>query len=242
MAISKEKLQKLKDITKLVDSSMTPKEIISYLERIVKFAKDLEPKLLGKVDLDVSNKRQQIVGEFQNEVGNISQELRGQLASVTRSVEDVISNLDSKVNSKLTEVDRKISTIRNGIDGKDSDDKDVIKEVLKRVPVTKMDETKFEKFAEEMRGELKTGRLKGGGFSKIHMESKFVDDETPSGTVNGVNKAFTLTNTPNPPGSVKVFVNGSRMRITEDYTFSGNTITFVTAPPTTSILLVDYRV
>jgi hypothetical protein len=73
------------------------------------------------------------------------------------------------------------------------------------------------------------------------MESKFIDDETPVGMVNGVNKAFTLSNMPNPPSSVKVFVNGSRMRITEDYTLSGVTVTFVTAPPTGSIILVDYR-
>lgn len=68
----------------------------------------------------------------------------------------------------------------------------------------------------------------------------FADDETPSGTINGSNKIFTVANIP-IAGSLKVFVNGSRMRITEDYTFSGTTITFITAPPTGSIILVDYR-
>ena len=81
-----------------------------------------------------------------------------------------------------------------------------------------------------------------GGFNYNSMDFHIIDDETPTGTINGTNKAFTIKNPPNPVSSLKVYLNGQRMRITEDYTFSGATITFITAPPTTSILLVDYRV
>lgn len=82
----------------------------------------------------------------------------------------------------------------------------------------------------------------GGGFSKIAMDIHFIEDETPSGTVNGSNTDFVLGHDPNPTSSLKVFVNGMRMRITEDYTLSGRTISFVTAPPTNSIILCDYRI
>ncbi len=81
----------------------------------------------------------------------------------------------------------------------------------------------------------------GGGFNYSAMDLHIVDDETPAGTVNDVNTDFTLAHVPNPASSLKVYVNGQRMRITTDYTFSGGTISFVTAPPTGSILLVDYR-
>jgi hypothetical protein len=81
----------------------------------------------------------------------------------------------------------------------------------------------------------------GGGFSKIAMDFHIQDDETPSGTVNSSNTVFTLANVPNPSTSLKCYVNGQRMRITTDYTLSSGTITFITAPPTGSILLVDYR-
>jgi len=40
---------------------------------------------------------------------------------------------------------------------------------------------------------------------------------------------------------LKVYVNGQRMRETEDYTISATTITFLTPPPTGSIILCDYR-
>lgn len=81
-----------------------------------------------------------------------------------------------------------------------------------------------------------------GGFNKNSMDFHIIDDETPSGTVNGTNQIFTLANVPVPTNSLKVFVNGQRLRITEDYTLSGGTITFNTAPPTTSVILCDYRI
>lgn len=67
-----------------------------------------------------------------------------------------------------------------------------------------------------------------------------VDDETPTGTINGTNATFTLAHTPTA-GSVKLYLNGARLRVTEDYTISGATITFIIPPLTGSILLADYR-
>jgi len=90
----------------------------------------------------------------------------------------------------------------------------------------------FRKLAMGLRGDIDANKESMG---------TFVDDETPTGTVNGSNKAFVLANTPKS-GSEKVFVNGQRMKGGgEDYTLSDKTITFETAPPTNSIILVDYR-
>jgi hypothetical protein len=92
------------------------------------------------------------------------------------------------------------------------------------------------------KGESGSSRsLIGGGFSKIAMDGHIVDNETPTGTVNGVNTDFVLANTPNPANSLKIYVNGQRMQLTGDYTISVKTITFLTAPPTTSIILCDYK-
>ena len=71
--------------------------------------------------------------------------------------------------------------------------------------------------------------------------SVFVEGETPAGLVNDSNTVYTLANTP-VVGSVKVYQNGTRRKVTEDYTISGTTITFLIAPATGDILLVDYRV
>jgi hypothetical protein len=72
----------------------------------------------------------------------------------------------------------------------------------------------------------------------------FVDQQTPTGAINGVNTAFTLTQAPSPSASLTVFLNGLLMSAGVDYTLSGSTITFATAsvPHTGDILLCSYRI
>jgi hypothetical protein len=51
-------------------------------------------------------------------------------------------------------------------------------------------------------------------------------NETPTGTINGINAAFTLANTP-LAGTLMVWVNGLMMLAGGDYNLAGTTITFV---------------
>ena len=85
-----------------------------------------------------------------------------------------------------------------------------------------------------------SGALTNG--SAIQRTANFVDEETPSGTVNGSNATFTLANTP-IAGSVKLYKNGVRMHVGagNDYTISTATITMATAPLTGDVLIADYR-
>jgi len=66
--------------------------------------------------------------------------------------------------------------------------------------------------------------------------------EVPTGDIDGVNDDFTLANTP-VAGTLQVYVEGVRMKLTDDYTVSGAVITFVSGaiPETGDNLLVDYR-
>lgn len=74
------------------------------------------------------------------------------------------------------------------------------------------------------------------------VSTSFADNETPSGTVNGVNDTFTLAHTPIPAGSLQLTVNGQLMKANgTDYTLTTNSIVFVTAPPTGSIIIAWYR-
>lgn len=77
----------------------------------------------------------------------------------------------------------------------------------------------------------------GGGGS-----TSFVDGEIPSGTVNGVNTSFTVATAPSPATSLRVYVNGVRLRPTTDYTISGTTLATVGfAPQVGDWFYVDYR-
>lgn len=65
--------------------------------------------------------------------------------------------------------------------------------------------------------------------------------ETPTGQINGINKLFTLANTP-IAGSEQVFLNGilQEQGASADYTIIGDTITFSVAPQTLWTVFVNY--
>jgi hypothetical protein len=73
------------------------------------------------------------------------------------------------------------------------------------------------------------------------VSGKFVTRETPSGSVNGTNTSFGLANTP-VAGSESVFLNGILQEpgSGNDYTISGSTITYLTAPVTGDRIRVSY--
>ena len=79
-------------------------------------------------------------------------------------------------------------------------------------------------------------------FDTIYLASfTFSDNEIPTGDINAVNTDFVLANTPSPAASLKVYLNGQRMKLTDDYTLSTATISFIIAPNTGSLILCDYR-
>ena len=72
--------------------------------------------------------------------------------------------------------------------------------------------------------------------------TSYGDNETPSGTINGTNKEFTLANAPSPAGNLVLVLNGAVQTAGGvDYTLSSLTITFVNAPPDGSGLKAWYR-
>lgn len=74
------------------------------------------------------------------------------------------------------------------------------------------------------------------------LNTNFVDKETPSGTINGSNVTFTLANSP-VAGSEHIYLNGILQEVGagNDYTISGLTITYLTAPLTGEKLKATYR-
>jgi hypothetical protein len=72
----------------------------------------------------------------------------------------------------------------------------------------------------------------------------FVDQQTPTGAINGVNTAFTLSQAPSPGASLTVYLNGLLMSAGVDYTLSGTAITFASAsvPQTGDLLFCSFRI
>ena len=74
-----------------------------------------------------------------------------------------------------------------------------------------------------------------------------VDNEVPTGTIDSVNTVFTIAHAPNPPSSYKLYYGGMRLTYgtdflgSADYTVSGTTLTYRTAPTSGENHVADYR-
>ena len=81
--------------------------------------------------------------------------------------------------------------------------------------------------------------LKGGNGSNLAIQES--NRETPSGTINGSNTAFTLAQSTIVSGTEMLFKNGLLLAAGgADYTISGTSITMTTAPIAGDVLLATY--
>lgn len=87
-----------------------------------------------------------------------------------------------------------------------------------------------------------------GAYGSSGTTPNFQDWITPAGTVNGTNVTFTLPTAPSPAASLKLYSGYQLLKQgssfadpTADYTLSGTTITYRTAPPTGRVHYAFYR-
>lgn len=70
----------------------------------------------------------------------------------------------------------------------------------------------------------------------------FADAEVPTGLINSSNTSYSLSHTPSPAASVKLFKNGQELIAGgADYTLATATITMTSAPSTGDTLIAFYR-
>lgn len=72
--------------------------------------------------------------------------------------------------------------------------------------------------------------------------ANFADNEVPAGAIDGSNAVFTLLNAP-VASSLKLYKNGMRLQEGNDFTLSGNSITYLAGqvPQVGDTHLADYR-
>lgn len=94
--------------------------------------------------------------------------------------------------------------------------------------------------------EVKVGKDNSNDVSSIDYKLRtsthtHISGEVPAGLINGINVSFMLASPPNPAGSFMLFVNGLLQRpVGNDFTLTGSTITFVTAPSASDGLVAHY--
>jgi hypothetical protein len=78
------------------------------------------------------------------------------------------------------------------------------------------------------------------GYADANFTSNNEIQDVPTGLIDSSNTIYTLAQTPTSNASVKVYLNGIFQRQGTDYTISGVTLTFTTAPATSSVLDAVY--
>lgn len=159
-------------------------------------------------------------------------------------VKDVDDNIEVNVDDVTLEIDTDVVQVKDeGIDTAQLKD-DAVTNI--KILDDTIAEPKLDIFNAPVNGYyLKWTTANGMEWADVDADAVQNDDvivgEIPSGTIGGGNPTFTLANTP-ITGTVAVYLNGLRQSegSGEDYTISGNTITFVKAPRPNSVLLADY--
>ena len=254
------KINKLKELFKIVDESITRKEFIDSFQNVVNLVLRTEKTLTEKHDKNIASLKE-LFGTLDSQIKTSTDaEVSGTLKELKSTVAKMLKEQETGMNM----VRDKLRNLKSGKDGKPADETKIISKVLKEIPKQKdivLDtaeelRNKLESLTgeerldwEAIRGlseELDTLRVSklggGGGFSKIALEIHILDPYLPTGDINGVNTDFVLKKIPNPDTSLKVYLGGQLQSLTGDYTLSSKTITFTSKiPQTGETLLVEHR-
>jgi len=185
-------------------------------------------------------------------------ELKDDFNSLKRGEDNEYSKLQAKTEARLEKAFKEQSDALNFLsekvrslkEGKDADADEIVDKVLSKIPkeelTAEMIADKLEtldgdarlkisaiKNLEERLKELEDRpiRVGGGGTSDIGVAmsmSRIVKTETPSGTIDGSNKEYTVTSTIN---AVMSFAINGMVIHSDEYSISNKTITFTTALP-----------
>lgn len=255
-------LEAFRKVIEAADSSRVTKDDFTALaKQIIELVK-ADKTVNGEKRAEMAQMMSQAMSAMQSRMDSDMSDLR---SSIESAMSAEMSRMMSAHEEKMKMVDEKMDSVRDGVDADeesmmakmkeemmapmmmecvDKIEKDLpqlgasIRDGLELLQGDERLDAKFIKGLEERLAKIEQkGNYVGGGASVIH---KFIDDETPSGTINSSNTTFTLAKAP-IAGSLKLYLGGARQRVTEDFTLSNKTITFTIAPDTGSILLADYR-
>ena len=238
-----QQIKAFKEIWEMAKGTLTKEEFVAAFKEVLKVVKDIKDTNSGEWKA-IHQAMQKIPDKMMSEMmSEMSKTEKKMVKECMDKCEKMCSEMEKKHKAEMGKMDMEVRMIK-------ADRESIIEDALAKVPVQTI------KTPVELRDELEslidgeklsiqaiqdlpklldelTQRMNSArsGASLISKRIRFIDDETPSGTVNKSPET----------GSLKVYVNGQRMRVTEDYTLSDKTITFNTAPPIGSIILCDYR-
>ena len=248
---SNKNLMKLRKLLSLMDEeAITKEDFLTLSKNIVGFMVKNQQVLADKTNKTIADLNA-LFKDLENKVSTKSdldvktaiKELKGAVEKALREQENGMNFLRDKVRG-LKNGD-KGDKGDNGKDGSPDTPEEIRNKLEGLNGDERIDKSAIRGLEELIRGIGKGTGLTffgGGGVSKMSMDRYIVDPYTPTGTIDGSNTDFTLVKAPNPTASLKVWRGGALQSLTEDYTLSGKTVTFLVAPVVGEILKVEHRI
>src|SRR3990167_8519590 len=232
MSIDQEKLQKLGNLFKVVNESLTRKEFTDAFQQVIKQITLLEENLIRRLN----NKSQAFNEQISNllsesKIGfqKMSESHEKTMESMKTDMSKVVKNMVSEHEKKMQMMDKKMMEMH---DGRDADESVIIEKVLERIPKPKDGEPGKDidpLTIEELQNELKslkeeTERIKNLPRGRMGMRKVPITKvEDLTSQVDGVATTFIL-----PRDTVRVHMVWSTqfplIFSSSDFSLSGNTL------------------
>ena len=178
-----------------------------------------------------------IKGDIQDTKNGLAPELNridAEIATVSKNYQSDIQEVAKSINITIDSVKADVDILKNKPDDAEMDIKEVIEKLNEKKGSINADVIRglipaIEEIA-RVKGKNYGGGGGGTGTGGATTGAYIPYAEIPTGTIDGTNKVFTLVNAPASSASVQVILDGVQHYNGIDYTVSGSTITFVTAP------------
>lgn len=236
MASNLNTLQKF--LTALDHESLSKEDFTNAFKKVVDFVKKIEARNLQEISA--------LKSAIEQAKGTLKSTTDSKLSETQQLMKQDFDKLFEEHSNSLNFIRDKVSDFESGRLTKDLDLVDeAVARALASSPEIEMPEKPQELYdsVEVLQGEIK--QLKdeleilrkskklggGGGTSSMGVKyalGKSVVKETPTGTVNGTNKAYTLSRVPN--SILSLAINGQVIN-DDEYTLAGKTITMTSAIP-----------
>lgn len=237
-------------------------DFTSSFKKLVDFVKKIKEYNLT----ELGTFKETLNNQFDELTNNNSTNSETLKSEINRLIAEKIASMDIAHKRKMSDVDFKMANVR---DGRDADEKRVIKktlkELVKEIPSIKkilkgVKKEKIRDTLEKLEGEerfdlgsikglrsilgkidRRLKKVSGGGLNVASWSIRTIDNEV-LGTGDGSTVAFTLSHLPSPATSLHIKVGTAEMYLTDDFTLSGTTVTMLIAPPNGAKVRADFRI
>jgi hypothetical protein len=238
-----DKVQKLKNVLELLKNDLSKEEFLAAFKKVLDLVKTIKERNDKELSLLQENFRflsEKIKTDYSSDIDKFKTDFSALLKKEIETLKTDQAIRFGDLSEKLTLTDTSVAEVKERaiptIEELENDIPKLGEKIRDSLELLigddRLDKSAIKGLEEDFKAledKIMSSRKLGGGTPRLR-----VIKETPSGTINSSNTTFTISKT--PMIDLDLFLNGALQRegATYEYTISGKTITYNSAPPTGS--------